>query len=162
MLEYRDNYKYSSADRQDIDGELEQLYHAIKDNRADSYSLYKQIRHYIYKQIKIDELAITKILNDLIQIRSESEVSYIVIMFFVANPLLSYSEIGQEFDISKQRVYSIIKEYADKYVWLSNLLKIKGYEDSKNENNRSIQFTHKPIKKCNKFYNPYEQMELFQ
>lgn len=162
MLQYRDNYKYSSADREDIDAELQELYLSIKDNRSDSYSLYKQIRHYIYKEIKIDQLAITKILNDLMQIRNESEVSYIVIMFFTANPLLSYSQIGEQFDISKQRVYSIIKEYADKYVWLANLLKIKGYEDSKNENNRSIQFSHKAVKKCNKFYNPYEQMELFQ
>lgn len=64
-LSYIDSYQYSKAERENIDQELEELYSELKAG-VDVYSLYNQIRQYIYREIKIEELAITKILNDLL------------------------------------------------------------------------------------------------
>lgn len=139
MLQYIDNYKYSSASDETLDSELAELRQLLIQN-DDCFELYQSIRNNIYKEIKIDELAVTRILNDLIQIKAKSESSFIVLLAFTANPLLSYAEIAKQFNITKQRVYNIVSEYAKKYVWLSNLIQIKGKEDCKNQNNRSVFF----------------------
>ena len=162
MLKYLDNYKYSSADSSTIDTQIDELKELIAKG-GDAYDIYKSIRQYIYKQIKIEQLAITKILNDLIQIRQQSQPGFIVVMAFTANPLLSYKQLAQQFGVSKQRIYAIIAEQAKKYVWIDNLLKIKGLQDSKNENNRSIFFNKLDKNIAKKIGGDcfIEQMELF-
>ena len=136
MLRYIDNYKYSSADETTLDQQLSELKTLIE-NKADCYQLYSAIRQNIYTEIKIEELAITRILNDIIEIRQQSEIGFIVILAFTANPMLSYKQLATQFGITKQRVYTIVSAYAKKYKWIDNLLKIKGSEDAKNENNRT-------------------------
>ena len=127
---YIDGYKYSIAQRQNIEEELKELHTQIK-NGKDVYDMYKTIRHFIYKQIKIDQLAVTKILNDLLQIRLKNEQAFILITFYTANPMLSYKQVADEYNISKQRVHQIISEYAQSYPWLNNLKNIKGQQDCK-------------------------------
>lgn len=148
---YIEGYKYSIAQRQNIEAQLEELHTQIK-NGKDVYDMYKQIRHYIYKQIKIDQLAVTKILNDLLQIRLKSEQAFILITFYTANPMLSYKQVADEYNISKQRVHQIISEYAKSYPWLNNLKNIKGEQDSK---------YIKPKKQKTEVVWKQEQMELF-
>lgn len=128
---YIEGYKYSTADKQKIDEELRQLQNDIKNNGKDTYQMYQQIRHYIYKQIKIEELAVTKILNDLLEIKLENDKAFVIIAFFVANPMLSYSQIATEYGLTKQRIHQIVNQYADRFTWLKNLIAIKGEEDSK-------------------------------
>lgn len=148
---YIDNYKYSTTDREQIDSELEELYTQIKHGK-DTYQMYSQIRNYIYKEIKIEELAITKVLNDLLEIKSISDKDFVIITFFVANPMLSYSDIASEYGLTKQRIHQIVNEYATKYTWLNNLIKIKGAED--------VKFI-KPKQTIKKINMKSEQMELF-
>ena len=164
MLNYIDNYKYSKADENTLDQQLSELRQLLTSNNADSFALYSQIRQKIYKEIKIEQLAITRILNDLIEVKTQSQPCFIVLLAFTANPLLSYKEIADQLGITKQRVYYVVSEYAKRYKWLENLLKIKGCQDAKNENNRSV--FYKPLnkkiaskvgKKCF-----IEQMELFK
>lgn len=128
---YIEGYKYSTSDRQKIDEELQQLHHQIKNNGKGIYQMYQQIRSYIYKQIKIDQLAVTKILNDLLQIKMQNDKAFVIITFFVANPMLSYSQIATEYGLTKQRIHQIVNQYADRFRWLKNLITIKGEEDSK-------------------------------
>ena len=148
---YIDNYKYSTTDKEQIDSELEQLHTQIK-NGKDAYQMYNHIRNYIYKQIKIEELAITKVLNDLLQIKSISDKDFVIITFFVANPMLSYSDIASEYGLTKQRIHQIVNEYATTYTWLNNLIKIKGSEDAK---------FIKPKQTIKKINMQSEQLELF-
>lgn len=148
---YIDNYKYSIADKEQIDTELEKLHTQIK-NGKDTYQMYNHIRNYIYKQIKIDELAITKVLNDLLQIKSISDKDFVIITFFVANPMLSYNDIASEYGLTKQRIHQIVNEYADRFIWLKNLIAIKGEQDSK---------FIKPKQPIKKIPMQSEQLELF-
>ena len=135
MLTYRDSYGYSIASREKIDAELQQLLLLCKSGKTD-YDLYQQIRQYCFREIKVEELAITKILGDLLQVKSKSESNFNVLLAFVANPLNSYSELGQSLNISKQRVHEVVCLYAVHFPWLQNLRAIKGEQDCKNDNNR--------------------------
>lgn len=53
MLNYIDNYNYSVSGREDIDRELRELNLQAQQGYAD-YDLYKSIRNYVYKEIKVD------------------------------------------------------------------------------------------------------------
>lgn len=77
-------------------------------------------------------------LNDLHQLRKIKPKTADVIEFYIANNTSSYKEIASEFGCSKQNIHLLIKTYAKVFPWLENLLKIKGDEDAKNENNRTI------------------------
>lgn len=162
MLKYIDNYNYSSADEETIDEQIEQLINSVK-RGSDAFQIYRGIRDRVYREIKIEELAITRIIGDLIQIKQKSERAFSIVLAFVANPMQSYKQIADAFGISKQRVNYILQQYSQNYVWLKNLLQIKGKEDSKNQNNRSIFFTplvKNPSAKIGKFVE-YEQPSLF-
>lgn len=78
-------------------------------------------------------MAITKILGDLIEIRQHSEHCFNVLLAFLANPFISYSDLGLQWGISKQRVHEILNQYGKQCPWLKNLLEIKGIEDAKNQ-----------------------------
>ena len=68
MLEYRENINYSRDDEYNIDQELDQLIELLKDGIKD-YDIYDAIRQFIYREIKIKELAVTIILSDLHELR---------------------------------------------------------------------------------------------
>lgn len=140
MLEYRQNINYSISNSYNIDQELAELNTLCKRSITD-YELYQQIRAYIYKEIKIKELAITKILNDLAEIRKKSVKASLIIQAFICHNDKSYSEVAAQFNCSKQAIHQTVQKYSEDYVWLQNLIKIKGAEDAKNENNRTRFFT---------------------
>lgn len=154
MLEYRQNINYSISDSYNIDDELAQLNMLCKRSISD-YELYQQIRSYIFKEIKIKELAITTILADLIEIRKKSVKASLIIQAFICHNDKSYSEIAAQFNCSKQAIHQTVQKYSADYVWLKNLIKIKGAEDSKNENNRTRFFTG------SKKVDQIQQMDLF-
>lgn len=163
-MQYIDNYNYMKQQEDNIEDQFEQLVELIKHNQnIDSYQIYKQIRQNIYKQIKINQLAITKILNDLIQIKLHNDKKFDIISTFVANPLLSFQQLSSIFGYTRQRLYQIIAEEAENYIWLKNLLIIKGNEDKKNQNNRSKKIINTKFKtKIRKqLKDKYSQMELF-
>ena len=68
MLEYRENINYYRDDDYNIDAELDELIQLLHDGIKD-YEIYDQIRQYVYKDIKIKELAVTVILSDLHELR---------------------------------------------------------------------------------------------
>lgn len=65
----------------------------------------------------------------------------------VCNNDLSYKDIADWFGFSKQYIHQTIQHYAAQYNWLHNLMIIKGLQDAKNENNRSITFEKNKQKK---------------
>lgn len=154
MLQYIDNVNYSSSNSYSIDCELAELNTLCKRSITD-YELYQQIRAYIYREIKIKELAITKVLKDLAEIRKKSVKASLIIQAFICHNDRSYSQIASEFNCSKQSIHQTIQKYSADYIWLQNLIKIKGAEDSKNENNRTRFFSG------NKKVDLFEQMDFF-
>lgn len=154
MLEYRQNIRYSCSDNYNIDAELEELKQLCKKG-IDDYQLYNNIRQYIYKEIKIKELAVTIVLTDLLQIRQKSDKAANIIEYFIAKNHLSYSEVAKKFNCSKQYIHQTLQRFAKDYYWLNNLFIVKGLEDSKNENNRTKFFSGK------RKVDLYKQMDLF-
>lgn len=147
MLQYRENINYMRQSQFNIDAELDQLKQLCK-NGIDDYQLYKQIRNYIYKEIKIKQLAVTLILNDLRQIRAYKPLHASIIEYFIIHNHLSYKDIADFFGVSKQAINQLMQKYAEQFTWMDNLVKIKGLEDAKNENNRSIFFERKTKKEA--------------
>ena len=157
MLEYRQNINYYSSQGYNINEQLEQLATLLKyKDSADVEQLYDKIRSYVYRQIKIEQLAVTRVLNDLLQIRKKNDKIANIIEYFVANNNLSYSEVAQQFGCSKQYIHQTLSKYCKDYYWLNNLYLVKGAEDSKNENNRTKFFSG------NKKVDLFEQMEMFE
>ena len=137
MLEYRDNINYYRERPYPIDEQLTQLNELCRDGISD-YELYRRIRAYIYKDIKINELAITRILPDLLQIKSYSDRAFQVVCCFILYSPNSYKQMAQILGCSRQLVYQTLKRYVPKYQWLTTMMKLKGDQDCKNEMNRTI------------------------
>ena len=157
MLEYRQNINYYSSQGYNINEQLEQLATLLKyKDSADVEQLYDKIRSYVYRQIKIEQLAVTRILNDLLQIRKKNDKIANIIEYFVANNNLSYSEVAQQFGCSKQYIHQTLAKYCKDYYWLNNLYLVKGAEDSKNQNNRTKFFSG------NRKVDLFEQLEMFE
>lgn len=139
MLEYKQNINYMQALACNLDDELAELNHLCRMG-VDDYQLYRKIRSYIFREIKLHELAATVILQDLTEIKNKNQKVAEVITFFIINNTCSYQDIAEAFGCSKQNIYQLLKRYAENYPWLKNLMEIKGLQDSRNENNRSIFF----------------------
>lgn len=146
MLEYRQNIKYTQAISPSLDDELKQLNELCK-NGVQDYELYQKIRTYIFREIKIEQLAVTLILNDLKHIREYKPLHCQIIEYFIINNTASYKEIAEYFGCSKQAVHQLLTKYSKQFTWLENLLTIKGNEDAKNENNRTVFFQTKKKQK---------------
>lgn len=134
------------SDGTSIDQQLSQLNELCSKGVTD-YQLYQQIRAYIYKEIKIKELAVTLILDDLRKIRYYNIKAANIIQFYVINNDYSYLDIADYFGCSKQYIHQVMQKYSEQYIWLKNLMRIKGDQDSKNQNNRSIKFQNNRKKK---------------
>lgn len=153
-MQYKDELKYMDR-QQTIEEELEDLRNALKFKNAtqDVIDLYTSIKKKILREVVISELAITIILQDLINIRKANVKAQEIITYFILHSDYSYQDIASYFACSRQNVYQLLKQYADKYSWLNNLMLIKGLEDKRNENNRSIMFDKNSKKK--KIEQPY-------
>ena len=158
MLEYRENINYYSSTGYDIDAELAELRALLLDGVKD-YELYDAIRGFIFREIKIKELAITIIIKDLEQIRQKSASAYKAIVLLLIDSTQSYLSIARQIGYCKQGAYQLFSRYRKNYVWLDNLMKIKSLEDSKNENNRTIFFNKKDGKSDGK--NDGKQISIF-
>ena len=152
MLTLLDNYNYSQQRQSTIDEELTQLVELCKDGYKEE-DVYEYIRSRIYKQIKIEELAVTRVLQDLLLIREQSNRAFQVLSFFICNSHLSFQQISEVFGCTKQNIHSLLGRYAKQLPWLDNLLKIKKELDGKG-GGRSIFYTDQKQKTM--------QMELFQ
>lgn len=136
-LEYRQNINYNEyrTEYTNIDEQLLQLAQELRQGVHD-VELYDSIRKKIYKDIKINELAVTIVLTDLMQIRQFNPRAFNIIIYYIVNNMLSYRHIAKKFRCSRQNVYQVLKRMANKYRWLKNLMQIKGEQDKRNDNNR--------------------------
>lgn len=130
MLQLLDNYNYSIATPEQIDDELTQLVELCQDGIKEE-QLYIRIRSYVYREIKIEQLAVTRILQDLLLIRQQSQRAYQVLLYFTINNTASFADIAENFHCSKQNIHAIMKRYAPELPWLNNLLHIKSQQDGK-------------------------------
>ena len=154
MLQYRENINYYNSAGYDIDAELAELRALLLDGVSD-YQLYEAIRGFVFREIKIKQLAITVIIKDLEEIREKSPSAYRAIILLLQDSTQSYLSIARKIGYCKQGAYQLFQRYAKNYRWLSNLMKIKSLEDSKNENNRTKFFGKR------KKENEQKQLDIF-
>lgn len=64
-------------------------------NGGTDYDIYLSIRQKIYREIKIDELAVTRILRDLQIIRKNKKPDADLVEYFILNSLDSYADIAE-------------------------------------------------------------------
>ena len=127
-LQFIENVNYLPAGEQEsIDSELQELRELLEAGFGD-YELYLQIRKNVLKELKYKDLAITRILPDLLQVFFENPNHFRVLATFVCFCLDSYSKIGEELLYSKQRVHQIVSIYRPRFPWVEALM-----ERTKNE-----------------------------
>lgn len=91
----------------------------------DCEELYDEVYSEALQEIATRDLAISKILQDLILIRRGSSLHADVIIEAIARPLSSYQEIADTASISRSSVYYILNRYADDYTWIRGIMKIR-------------------------------------
>ena len=130
--EYIDNIDYVQNTRQPtIENLLQQLKECISID-VQTATLYDIIRKQIIRQIKLSDLAITRIMPDLVQLRKENAKQADIVQFLLANPEISYSDIGKQFNISKPTLIWHWKRLQAKFFWLKNYLEIKNENYNRN------------------------------
>ena len=136
MLEYRQNINYFQSQANSIEEQIQEFAQLLQAGVQD-IDLYMNIRDQIYKEIKIQQLACTRILRDILQIEKISCRAKDVIVYFIVHSTDSYKDIAEYFGCTKQNIQQIIKKYSKEYIWLDNLRKIKGIQDAKNKKEKS-------------------------
>lgn len=91
----------------------------------DCEELYDEVYSEALQEIATRDLAISKILQDLILIRRESSLHADVITEATARPLSSYQEIADASGIARSSVYFILCRYAEDYTWIRGVMKIR-------------------------------------
>lgn len=131
------NYdKYAVAENhKNIDDEIAELIECLKDCKgnkidAETEEIYQAIRKIVMREIKYEELAVTKILADLQEIRKKHNVRCNMITAWIINNDMSYDDLGKMYGVSKQYIHGVIYWAAKKYKWIDNLRKIKGEENT--------------------------------
>lgn len=131
MKRYNDKIKPPEEEKtMSIDEELAELSELCK-HGVEDIELYKKIRDNVLKEIKIDQLAATIILTDLIKIRSKRKHTFDRLVYFICNSHKSYQQLGKQLGCSGQTMFSLVKYHSRQIRWLDNLKKIKGKEDGK-------------------------------
>lgn len=137
MLQYIQNVNYvEDNQQQNIDSEIESLKKLILNGGTD-YDIYLSIRQKIYREIKIEELAVTRILKDLQIIRKNKKPDADLVEYFILHSLDSYADIAEQFGVTRQAIYQRLKNLSEKFYWIENLMEIKGFADAKNRKGRS-------------------------
>ena len=95
--------------------------------------IYRKIRAFIYKEIKIKQLAVCRVLTDLEFIRNKNPRIADYIEYFIAHNTDSYQQMADHFGITKQAFYCTIKKYAPSCKWLKGLYNMKSIYDSRNQ-----------------------------
>ena len=122
-LEYIDNYNY---------GEHEPTTEELCEELADAIGrdgcvaeIYEAIYTRALREIKTNELAITRIIPDVLELLQKNQSKALLVMRLLADPLASYSELGEMMGYSKQRVHFVLKELSKRYVWVDRLLAVR-------------------------------------
>lgn len=127
MLQYIDNVDYRSDIEPSLDDELAELSQLLREGYGE-YELYIRIKTKILKEIKYQELGIIRILTDLREIREKNKHHADIIEELTICNMLSYSDLGKKFNVSKQRIHEIATLYRYSYRWLDNLLLMKNMD----------------------------------
>ena len=119
-LEYIDNYDY--GEREPTTEELcAELAEAIGRDGCVA-EIYEVIYSKALREIKTNELAITRIIPDVLELLQKNQSKALLVMRLLADPLASYSELGEMMGYSKQRVHFVLHELAERYDWLARFL----------------------------------------
>lgn len=122
-LEYIDNYNY--GEHEPTTEELcEELAEAIGRDGCVA-EIYEAIYTRALREIKTNELAITRIIPDVLELLQKNQSKALLVMRLLADPLASYSELGEMMGYSKQRVHFVLKELSRRYVWVDRLLAVR-------------------------------------
>ena len=124
-LEIIDNYDY--GEREPTTEELcEELAEAIGRDGCVA-EIYEAIYARALREIKTNELAITRIIPDVLELLQKNQSKALLVMRLLADPLASYTELGEMMGYSKQRVHIVLKELSKRYVWVDRLLAVRNY-----------------------------------
>ena len=130
MLEYNDEMKQMVDQSPTLDDQLAELNELCR-HGVNDFELYDKIRSFVLHQIKIEELAVTIVLQDLLKIKTKRKHTFDRIVYFICNSDKSYQQMAEDNGCSAQTFYSTIKCHAKKIKWLDNLMKIKRAEDGR-------------------------------
>ena len=123
-LEYIDNYSYSQYSEPTTEELCEELAEAIGRDGCVA-EIYEAIYARALREIKTNELAITRIIPDVLELLQKNQSKALLVMRLLADPLASYSELGEMMGYSKQRVHFVLKELSKRYVWVDRLLAVR-------------------------------------
>ena len=123
-LEYIDNYSYSQHSDPTTEELCEELAEAIGRDGCVA-EIYDAIYTRALREIKTNELAITRIIPDVLELLQKNQSKALLVMHLLADPLASYSELGEMMGYSKQRVHFVLKELSKRYVWVDRLLAVR-------------------------------------
>lgn len=122
-LEIIDNYDY--GEREPTTEELcAELAEAIGRDGCVA-EIYEAIYTRALREIKTNELAVTRIIPDVLELLQKNQSKALLVMRLLADPLASYSELGEMMGYSKQRVHFVLKELSKRYVWVDRLLAVR-------------------------------------
>lgn len=97
--------------------EIEELYQAVRDD--------------VMQEIAFQEMAVTVIMRDLIEIRRRSPRHADIIEYAVASPFCSYEELAHIGGVSKQAIFSQMRKYARSYPWIAGLIRIRSIQNTR-------------------------------
>ena len=123
-LEYIDNYDYSQHSEPTTEELCEELAEAIGRDGCVA-EIYEAIYTRALRDIKTNELAITRIIPDVLELLQKNQSKALLVMRLLADPLASYSELGEMMGYSKQRVHFVLKELSRRYTWVDRLLAVR-------------------------------------
>ena len=123
-LEYIDNYSYSQHSEPTTEELCEELAEAIGRDGCVA-EIYEAIYTRALREIKTSELAITRIIPDVLELLQKNQSKALLVMRLLADPLASYSELGEMMGYSKQRVHFVLKELSRRYTWVDRLLAVR-------------------------------------
>ena len=123
-FEYIDNYDYSQHSEPTTEELCEELAEAIGRDGCIA-EIYEAIYTKALREIKTNELAITRIIPDVLELLQKNQSKALLVMRLLADPLASYSELGEMMGYSKQRVHFVLKELSKRYVWIDRLLAVR-------------------------------------
>lgn len=123
-LEYIDNIDYGQGNEPTTEELLGELTDIIGRDESAS-EIYEAIYSRALHDIRTSDLAITRIMPDLLELEQSNHRKATLVMWLLADPYASYSELGSIMGYSKQRVHVVLHELAGRYGWLARLLEIR-------------------------------------
>ena len=123
-LEYRDNIDYGrQSNAPGIDDLAAELAAAIgRDEEV--REVYEAVRQAVLADLKYSDLAITRVVPDVLRISAKSETKALILLHLLADPFASYRELGERTGVSKARVGFVLSELSGKIGWLKDFLQI--------------------------------------